>query len=190
MERGYVKAADKANQRLGRLRERYPGFGMRFAASIEVTEDGTKATKVCWERLADSTDKNKTKTDPLHGCYVIETPHIEESGPDIWKLYMTLTRVEDAFRSLKTDLGTRPIHHQLGHRTAAHLFISVLAYHLLISIEYQLHNQGSQRQLYFPPNDNYISLFLMVNYCHGKGSFLLPSGHRVWVVARMRLHSF
>ena len=146
VERGYVKAADKANQRLGRLRERYPGFGRRFAASIEVTGDGTKALRVCWERLSDSPDKNKTEADPLHGCYVIETPHIEESGPDIWKLYMTLTRVEDAFRSLKTDLGTRPIHHQLGHRTAAHLFLSVLAYHLLISIEYQLHNQGDKRR--------------------------------------------
>ena len=146
VERGYVKAADKANQRLGRLRERYPGFGSRFVASIEVTEDGTKATKVCWERLSASTNKNISETDPLHGCYVIETQHKEESGPDIWKLYMTLTRVEDAFRSLKTDLGTRPIHHQLGHRTAAHLFISVLAYHLLISIEYQLHNQGDKRR--------------------------------------------
>ena len=146
VERGYVKAVDKVNQRLGRLRERYPGFGNRFLVSIEVTEDGAKATKVRWERLSDSTDKTKPETDPLHGCYVIETPHIEESGRDLWKLYMTLTRVEDAFRSLKTDLGTRPIHHQLGHRTAAHLFISVLAYHLLISIEYQLYHQGDKRR--------------------------------------------
>ena len=146
VERGYVKAVDKVNQRLGRLRERYPGFGNHFLVSIEVTEDGTRATKVRWERLSDSTDETKPETDPLHGCYVIETPHIEESGRDIWKLYMTLTRVEDAFRSLKTDLGTRPIHHQLGHRTAAHLFISVLAYHLLISIEYQLHQQGDKRR--------------------------------------------
>jgi len=145
VEGGYVKVTDKVNQRLGRIRERYPGFGKRFVASIKVTEDGTKATKVCWERLSDNADETKPETDPLHGCYVIETPHIEESGRDIWKLYMTLTRVEAAFRSLKTDLGTRPIHHQLGHRTAAHLFISVLAYHLLISIEYLLHQQGDKR---------------------------------------------
>ena len=46
---------------------------------------------------------------------------------------------------MKTDLGTRPIYHQLGTRTTAHLFISVLAYHLVISIEYQLHNQGDRR---------------------------------------------
>ncbi|MCK4378602.1 MAG: IS1634 family transposase, partial [Deltaproteobacteria bacterium] len=59
VERGYVKAVDKVNQRLGRLRERYPGFGNRFLVSIEVTEDGTKATKVRWEQLSDSADETK-----------------------------------------------------------------------------------------------------------------------------------
>jgi len=146
VERGYVRAIDKVNQRLGRIRERYPGFGKRFLASIEVSEDGTKATKIRWERLFASTDETEPEADPLHGCYVIETPHKKESGTNIWRLYMTLTRVEGAFRSMKTDLGTRPMYHQLGHRTAAHLFISVMAYHLLISIEYQLSLQGDKRR--------------------------------------------
>lgn len=143
---GYVQAIDKVNQRLGRLRERYPGLGNRFLISIAAAEDGTKAAKVHWEHLSATVDKTEPEANPLHGCYVIETQHIEESGRDIWKLYMTLTRVEDAFRSLKTDLGTRPINHQLGYRTAAHLFISVLAYHLLISIEYQLCRKGDRRR--------------------------------------------
>jgi transposase len=143
---GYVKAFDKVNQRLGRIRERYPGFGNRFQVSIEASEDGSRALKVSWEILSAGPGQAAPEPDPLHGCYVIETPHIEESGQDIWKLYMTLTRVEDAFKSLKIDLGTRPINHQLGHRTAAHLFISVLAYHLLISIEYQLCRKGDKRR--------------------------------------------
>ncbi|MEA1928429.1 MAG: IS1634 family transposase [Candidatus Auribacterota bacterium] len=146
VERGYVKAIDKVNQRLGRIRERYAGFGKRFSASIKATEDGTKATGIRWERLSAGTEENAPEDDPLHGCYVIETQHKEESGINIWKLYMTITRVEGAFRSIKTDLGTRPIYHQLGRRTAAHLFISVLAYHLLISIEYQLSLRGDKRR--------------------------------------------
>ncbi len=146
VEIGYVKAYDKANQRLGRIRERYPGFGKRFQATIEASQDGSRATRVLWKRLPASANQADREPDPLHGCYVIETPHTEKSAPEIWKLYMTLTRVEDAFKSLKTDLGTRPIHHQLAHRTAAHLFISVLAYHLLISIEYQLARQGDNRR--------------------------------------------
>lgn len=146
VQKGYVKALEKVNQRVGRIRERYPGFGNRFQVSIEASDDGSRATKVNWESLSATAGKDTPKPDPLHGCYVIETPHIKESGLDIWKLYMTLTRVEDAFRSLKTDLGTRPINHQLAHRTAAHLFISVLAYHLLISIEYQLCQKDDKRR--------------------------------------------
>ena len=34
----------------------------------------------------------------------------------------------------------------MAHRTEAHLFISVIAYHLLISIEYQLSTCGDHRR--------------------------------------------
>jgi transposase len=43
---------------------------------------------------------------------------------------------------MKTDLGTRPIFHQLASRTSGHLFISVLAYHLLISMEHRFRESG------------------------------------------------
>jgi len=82
----------------------------------------------------------------LTGCYVIQTSHKDLSACEIWELYHTLTKVEYAFRCLKTDLGMRPIHHQLADRTEAHLFISVLAYHLLTGIETGLREQGDTRQ--------------------------------------------
>ena len=50
---------------------------------------------------------------------------------EIWQLYVMLTRVERAFRNLKSDLGLRPIYHQKERRVDAHIFISVLAYHVL-----------------------------------------------------------
>ncbi len=81
----------------------------------------------------------------LFGCYAIETDQTDLSSVKIWQLYMTLTRVEAAFRSLKFDLGTRPVYHQLAARTEAHIFISFLAYHLLITIEYQLSKKGDRR---------------------------------------------
>ena len=59
---------------------------------------------------------------------------------------MTLTRVEEAFRCMKSDLGTRPIFHHTAKRTKAHLFISVLAYHLLINIEYKMSQNGDNRR--------------------------------------------
>ena len=53
-------------------------------------------------------------------------------------IYIMLTNLEDAFRSLKSELKLRPIHHQKEQRSDAHLFITVLAYHLLNTIQTQL----------------------------------------------------
>ena len=49
-----------------------------------------------------------------------------------------LTDLEAVFRSLKSELGLRPVFHQKTHRVSGHLFISVLAYHLVHTIRYQL----------------------------------------------------
>ena len=53
-----------------------------------------------------------------------------------------LTELEAAFRSLKSELGFRPIYHQTENRIDAHLFISIIAYHLLHTIRYQLKEKG------------------------------------------------
>ena len=57
-------------------------------------------------------------------------------------MYMTLTRAENAFRMIKTPLAERPIFHHLEHRVDTHIFLCVLAYHLLVAIETTLLNQG------------------------------------------------
>ncbi|MDD4401752.1 MAG: transposase [Desulfitobacteriaceae bacterium] len=82
----------------------------------------------------------------LTGCYVIETSYQDMQAEEIWELYNTLTQVEYAFRSLKTDLGMRPVYHHQADRTRGHLFISVLADHLLICIENHLRDQGDTRK--------------------------------------------
>ena len=89
---------------------------------------------------------SRTQRSVLTGCYVIETSHNELSAQQIWNIYNTLVQVEYSFRCLKTDLGFRPIHHHKAGRTEGHLFISVLAYHLLICIETKLRDQGDTRQ--------------------------------------------
>lgn len=45
------------------------------------------------------------------GAYVLDTNNEGISSEEIWHLYMTLTKVEDAFRCLKSDLGIRPVYH-------------------------------------------------------------------------------
>ena len=139
--KGSIKNLEKVHQRLGKIKGRYRGFSKRFTAEI-ITDSGQHfATDLNWQEL----DTVSADDEHLFGCYAIETDQTDLTSRQIWQLYMTLTRVEAAFRSLKTDLGTRPIYHQLAGRTIAHIFISVLAYHLLIAIEYQLSKKCDRR---------------------------------------------
>ena len=73
----------------------------------------------------------------LCGDYVLKTDH-SLKGPELWKLYMTLLRAEEGFNSLKGTLGLRPNFHQLEGRVEGHIFISILAYHLLCWVGHQL----------------------------------------------------
>ena len=139
--KGSIKKLEKVYQRLGKIKGRYAGFSKRFTAEIVVDKDQHFASGLNWQEL----DTVSADDDRLFGCYAIETDQTNLSSMQIWHLYMTLTRVEAAFRSLKTDLGTRPVYHQLADRTKAHIFISVLAYHLLITIEYQLSKKSDRR---------------------------------------------
>jgi len=61
-------------------------------------------------------------------------------------LYMTQVHVESSFRAMKGELGMRPVYHQNDDRSAAHLFITVLAYHILSAIERRLAKFGDTRQ--------------------------------------------
>jgi len=74
--------------------------------------------------------------------YYIRTNRQELSDKDLWSLYIMLTRVEDAFRCLKSELGHRPVYHQKDRRMESHLFISVLAYHLMATILRELKQKG------------------------------------------------
>ena len=80
----------------------------------------------------------------LCGDYVLKTDH-RLGGAELWQLYMTLLRAEEGFGTLKGALGLRPNFHQLEGRVEAHIFISVLAYHLLCWIGHRLTQSGDVR---------------------------------------------
>ncbi len=131
----------KVSQRIGRLLERYPSVARYYDITYVPDASNKEVVDITWEKKAIREERSI-----LTGCYVIETSHEGLRAPEIWKIYHTLTQVEYAFRCLKTDLGMRPVHHQIERRTRGHLFISVLAYHLLIAIETRLReNQDSRK---------------------------------------------
>jgi hypothetical protein len=61
---------------------------------------------------------------------------------EIWRQYILLTRVESAFRAMKSPLMERPIFHHLAHRVETHIFLCILAYHLLATVEKTFLDQG------------------------------------------------
>lgn len=72
------------------------------------------------------------------GRYLLRT-NLADYDPDVlWRYYMQLVFVEEAFRTLKGDLGLRPIFHQKPERIEAHLFVAFLAYCLSITLRQQL----------------------------------------------------
>ena len=56
----------------------------------------------------------------------------------LWTRYIQLTNIEAAFRSLKSDLGLRPIYHRLERRVEAHIFVAFLAYCLQVTLKGRL----------------------------------------------------
>ena len=69
----------------------------------------------------------------LDGLYVIRTslPPDRLDAAATVRSYKNLSRVEQAFRSLKSlDLAVRPIYHRLADRVKAHLFLCLLAYYV------------------------------------------------------------
>ena len=68
------------------------------------------------------------------GRYLLRSNQAGSDPAELWKQYMVLTEVEEAFRNLKGDLAVRPIFHQLESRIEAHLFVSFLAYCLHVTL--------------------------------------------------------
>ena len=87
-------------------------------------------------------DEKKEQLSALDGNYLLKTNRDDLSDEKIWSMYVMLTRIEAAFRNLKTDLGLRPNYHHLEKRVEGHVFISILAYHLLHAVEYTLRGKG------------------------------------------------
>jgi transposase len=133
IEKGRLKREVAIGEAIGRLKERY----CRVARYYMISYDPA-ARKLSHQPNAD----RKAKAELLDGGYLLRTDRTELSAQEAWLMYMTLTRAENAFRMIKTPLAERPIFHHLEHRVETHIFLCVLAYHLLVAIETTLLEKG------------------------------------------------
>ena len=118
---------------IGRLKERYS----RVARYYRLEYDSEK--KVFRYSLDEA---KRARAEKLDGSYLLKTDRRDLTADEAWRTYTLLTRAEAAFRTLKSPLRERPIFHHKEGRVEAHIFLCVLAYHLLISIEKTLLDAG------------------------------------------------
>ena len=77
------------------------------------------------------------------GRYLLRTNLTSGEPAELWRYYIQLVAVEQAFKELKGDLAVRPIHHQLESRIEAHILIAFLAYCLQVTLTQQLRPHAS-----------------------------------------------
>jgi transposase len=130
-QKNKTKRYDKVVERVGRLKEKYKRVSSFY--EVEVKREGNLAVALNYGQKNASGLEGK-----YSGGYFLRTNSLKLEKKEIWDIYNLIRRIERSFESLKSDLGFRPIYHQKESRSDAHLFISVLAYHLLNSIEHRL----------------------------------------------------
>ena len=132
-----TKKYEKILERLGRLKERYALVNHHYDITVTKAPDG-KARAVTWKRNA-AYDARDART----GHYVLRTSHTEWSAEDTVRTYWRLTELEATFRSLKSELGLRPIWHQLSKRIRAICSLRCLRCTASMSSEPGLRHMGS-----------------------------------------------
>jgi transposase len=103
---------------------------------LQVPEKDQQVTR---ETFQFRVDKKKLQEAEWHDGHYLLRSNLTAGDPSVlWTRYVQLTQIESVFRSLKSELGIRPIYHQLEHRADAHILIAFLAYCLQVTLKQRL----------------------------------------------------
>jgi hypothetical protein len=103
---------------------------------LQVPKEGQEVTR---ETFQFRVDKKKLQEARWRDGHYLLRSNLTAGDPSVlWTRYVQLTRIESVFRSLKSELGIRPIYQQLGHRADAHILIAFLAYCLQVTLKQRL----------------------------------------------------
>ena len=135
--RAMRRSCPKRDQLLMRVGAAKTDVGRAFGfVKINLPKPGEEVTR---ETFTFKLDKAKLKEAELcDGHYLLRTNLVSEDPAVLWDRYMQLTQIEAAFKCLKSDLGIRPIYHQLEHRVEAHIMVAFLAYCLIVTLKHRL----------------------------------------------------
>ena len=144
MRRRKLKKLWKRLHELKRMKQTREELLMRLGAARK--DAGRTWSLVDIETKGEFTFRlNTTKlreTRRREGRYLLRTNLTASDPAQLWRLYIQLTEIEQAFKEMKHDLGLRPIHHQTDERIQAHIFVAFLSYCLLVTLKARLRRQA------------------------------------------------
>ncbi len=131
-----LKDRDKIQRKIGALLKVNSRAARLFEIKLE-SVDGK--LKLLWSKKIPQADWQ----DVSEGCYLLRSNMPPGLSPqEMWRAYINLTEVEEAFRMEKQDLGLRPIWHHEKDRVQAHIFICFLSLVLQKTFEQSLNRMG------------------------------------------------
>ncbi len=135
--RAMRKSLPKRDQLLLRIGAAKKEAGRAFGfVKIQIPQKDETVTRQTFQFQL---DKAKLKAaEQRDGHYLLRSNLTAEDPAVLWTRYVQLTQIESVFRSLKSELGVRPIYHQLEHRADAHVLIAFLAYCLQVTLKNRL----------------------------------------------------
>ena len=144
----HTKRYGKAVELMGKLKEKYPRAAKLYEVEVKpeadkpATDRSLKAVDIIWKKKEVKYDRETAQ----EGSYVLRTDRLDLGNKEIWDIHTMLGQIEYAFLCMKSSLGLRPNFHQKEERVDTHMFISVVAYHLLHVIENRLRASGDHRK--------------------------------------------
>ncbi len=135
--KGRPKKLQVIEKKVGRLTEKYKKVAYQYEVKVIEKQENPNAERIQMRKLSaydECTDAS--------GGYVIRTSHTDWDCEAIARTYWRLSEIEQTFRSMKSELGLRPIYHRDPSRVEAHLFLSILAFHMAHLIRSKLRIHG------------------------------------------------
>ena len=127
----YLKNYGSVEREVGSLQKEYDKVSYLYEITVTPDKDTSKVKSVTFVRR------------PIHEFsegYMIHTSHTEWAIETVVQTSWQLTEIDSVFQSMKSDLG--PAYHSKDECISAHLFISVLAYHVIHLAQYKLKQKG------------------------------------------------
>ncbi len=130
-KKGGTKQINKVWERIGRIKQKHVRVSSRYEIIVKEKDGNAIELNFIEKSLPIKDEKEK-------GVYFIRTNYENPSEKELWSIYNTIREVESTFRSLKSDLEIRPVHHQKDDRIESHIYLTILAYQLVNTVRHML----------------------------------------------------